>query len=355
MKKILLIEDNAEIRENIAEILSLANYDILEAEHGKAGVALAQTEKPDLIICDIMMPQLDGYGVLHLLSKNPVTAGIPFIFLTAKSEKEDFRKGMNLGADDYLIKPFDDLELLDAVEMRLKKSDILKADFQKNAAGLQEFMQEAQAVGDLNQLISQEQRISFIKKKHQLFAEGNHPNALYFLNKGRVKTYKTNEEGREYITNLYKDGDFIGYLDLLEEQAYRESAVALEDSEICIIPKEDFYSLLHTNREVANKFIKILSDNLADKEERLLQLAYNSVRKRVAEALLLVDKQYKKEPDQKQNSQVAISREDLANIVGASKETVIRTLTDFKEEKLISIVGSKITILNYDKLVRMRN
>jgi len=353
MKKILLIEDNQEIRENIAEILALANYDVLEAEHGKAGVELAKNENPDLIICDIMMPQLDGYGVLHLLSKNPATSGIPFIFLTAKSEKQDFRKGMNLGADDYLIKPFDDLELLDAVEMRLKKNDILKSEFQKNATGLQEFIQEAKEVSDLNQIISQEQKISCIKKKHQLFAEGNYPNALFFLNKGRVKTYKTNEEGREYITNLYKDGDFIGYLDLLEEQAYRESAVALEDSEVCIIPKEDFFSLLHNNREVANKFIKILSDNLADKEERLLQLAYNSVRKRVAEALLLVEKQYQQ--DTGKNFQVTISREDLANLVGASKETVIRTLSDFKDERLISIEGGKITIINSDKLARMRN
>jgi len=353
MKKILLIEDNQEIRENIAEILALANYDVLEAEHGKAGIELAKIENPDLIICDIMMPQLDGYGVLHLLSKNPATSGIPFIFLTAKSEKQDFRKGMNLGADDYLIKPFDDLELLDAVEMRLKKNDILKSEFQKNATGLQEFIQEAKEVSDLNQIISQEQKISCIKKKHQLFAEGNYPNALFFLNKGRVKTYKTNEEGREYITNLYKDGDFIGYLDLLEEQAYRESAVALEDSEVCIIPKEDFFSLLHNNREVANKFIKILSDNLADKEERLLQLAYNSVRKRVAEALLLVEKQYQQ--DIGKNFQVTISREDLANLVGASKETVIRTLSDFKDEKLISIEGGKIIITNSDKLARMRN
>src|SRR5919112_341923 len=160
MKKILLIEDNHEIRENIAEILSLADYEILEAEHGKAGVELAKNQQPDLIICDIMMPQLDGYGVLHLLSKNPETAGIPFIFLTAKSEKEDFRKGMKLGADDYLIKPFDDLELLDAVEMRLKKNEIIKAEFQKNAEGLNDFIQEAKGLQDLNNLIANERKLT---------------------------------------------------------------------------------------------------------------------------------------------------------------------------------------------------
>ncbi|KAA5548650.1 response regulator [Adhaeribacter rhizoryzae] len=351
--KILLIEDSQDIRENIAEILTLANYTVLEAENGKVGVELAKAELPDLIICDIMMPQLDGYGVLHMLSKNPATSGIPFIFLTAKSEKEDFRKGMNLGADDYLIKPFDDLELLDAIEMRLKKSQILKADFQKNAEGLNNFIQEARGLEELNKLLADERKISQVRKKQPLFAEGNYPNALFFLNKGKVKTYKTNAEGREYITSLYKAGDFIGYVDLLEDQPYRESAVALEDSEICLIPKEDFFSLLYNNRNVANKFIKILSDNLADKEERLLKLAYNSVRKRVAESLLLVEKQYQQ--DKGKNFQVTISREDLANIVGASKETVIRTLADFKDEKLIDINGGKIVILNSDKLARLRN
>ena len=353
MKKILLIEDNQEIRENIAEILTLANYEIREAAHGKIGVELAKSEKPDLIICDIMMPQLDGYGVLHLLSKNPETAGIPFIFLTAKSEKEDFRKGMNLGADDYLIKPFDDLELLDAVEMRLKKSDTLKGEFRKNAEGLQEFIQEAKGLDALNKMTADERKVSLYKKKQTLFTEGQYPQAVYFLNKGKVKTYKTNEEGREYITNLYKEGDFIGYLDLLEDKTYRESAAALEDCEVCIIYKDEFFSLLHNNRDVAHKFIRILSDNLVDKEERLLKLAYNSVRKRVAEALLLVEKQYRQQAGPQ--FQVTISREDLANIVGASKETVIRTLSDFKDEKLIDINGGKITIVKSDKLARMRN
>jgi CRP/FNR family transcriptional regulator, polysaccharide utilization system transcription regulator len=173
MKKILLIEDNTEIRENIAEILSLANYEIVEAENGKVGVDLAKKETPDLIICDIMMPQLDGYGVLHLLNKNPATSAIPFIFLTAKSEKQDFRKGMNLGADDYLIKPFDDLELLDAVEMRLKKKEILKTDFKKSAEGLQEFIQEAKGQEALNKFISKEQKISAYKRNSNYLPKGS--------------------------------------------------------------------------------------------------------------------------------------------------------------------------------------
>lgn len=116
MKRILLVEDNETVRENTAEILELANYEVLTAENGRSGVEKAQKNEIDLIICDIMMPELDGYGVLHILNKNPATASIPFIFLTAKTERADYRRGMNLGADDYLTKPFDDLELLDAVE-----------------------------------------------------------------------------------------------------------------------------------------------------------------------------------------------------------------------------------------------
>src|SRR5213592_1272010 len=124
-RSILIIDDHTDIRENIAEILSLGGYKTFTAENGKKGVETALKEKPDLIVCDIMMPELDGYGVLHLLRKNPDTKNIPFIFLTAKTERSDFRKGMEMGADDYITKPFEDIELLNAVEIRLKKLSIL--------------------------------------------------------------------------------------------------------------------------------------------------------------------------------------------------------------------------------------
>lgn len=121
MKTILVIDDNTDIRENTAEILTLAGYQTFTAENGKRGVEVAAREKPDLIVCDIMMPELDGYGVLHLLKNRPETEQIPFIFLTAKTERGDFRKGMEMGADDYITKPFDDIELLKAIEIRLKR------------------------------------------------------------------------------------------------------------------------------------------------------------------------------------------------------------------------------------------
>jgi CRP-like cAMP-binding protein len=353
MKTILIIEDNKEVRENTEEILQLASYKVITAENGKIGADLAIKNKPDLIICDIMMPELDGYGVLHILSKNTATAGIPFIFLTAKSEQEDFRKGMKLGADDYLTKPFDDMELMNAIETRLKKNDIIRSEFKQSIEGLNDFIKEAKGLDELNKILSDQKKVTQFKKKHTIFSEGNFPNAVYFINKGKVKTFKSNDQGNEYITSLHKDGDFIGYTDLLDGSDYTESAETLEDSEICVIQKDDFFALIYNNRDVANKFIKMLSNNVIEKEERLLKLAYNSVRKRVAEALIMLEKRFKKAEDKQ--FAMPISREDLSNIVGSSKETVIRTLSDFKDEKLIDIKGSNITILDANKLGKLRN
>ncbi|MBL7911560.1 MAG: response regulator [Bacteroidia bacterium] len=352
MKKILLIEDNKDVRENTAEILGLAQYNVVTAKDGKEGVELAQKEKPDLIICDIMMPVLDGHGALHLLSKNEETASIPFIFLTAKAERSDFRKGMEMGADDYLTKPFDEVELLNAIESRLKKTEILKKEFTKNMAGINDFINQAKGIDSLKKL-SEEREIRAYKKKDDIYKEGGIPKGIYFISKGKVKLVQASESGKELITELYKEGDFFGHLSLLKDEKYTSSATALEDCDIYMLPKEDFFSLIYRNAEVSKKFIEILSNSLLEKEKQLVKLAYNSVRKRVAEALVKLSDKYKKETDIKFSMNV--SREDLANIVGTATETVIRTLSDFKEEKLIEISGSTISILNYDKLINLKN
>lgn len=352
MKKILLIEDNKNMRENTAEILELSGFNVLTAQNGKEGVELAIQNKPDLIICDIMMPVLDGYGVLHMLSRNEDTVNIPFIFLTAKSERGDFRKGMEMGADDYVTKPFDDIELLNAIESRLKKSEMLKKEFTRDLNGLNEFISSARSIEDLTKL--HEARDSKVfHKKENVYMENGYPNGVYFLVKGKVKTFKIHEQGKEFITGLYKEGDFFGYPALLEESTYKDSATALEDSEICMIPKEDFFNLVFKNAEVSRKFIKMLSDNLQDKEDQLIKLAYNSVRKRVAEALVKLANRYSKETETQFS--MNLSREDLANLAGTATETTIRTLSDFKEEGLVEVKGGQITVMNYEKLATMRN
>jgi DNA-binding NarL/FixJ family response regulator len=123
MKRILVIEDDREMRRNITTVLRLEKYEPIAAENGRLGVEMAKGQKPDLILCDVMMPELDGYGVLQALRADTELALIPFIFLTAKSEKDDLRSGMNLGADDYLTKPVAKGDLLHAIEARLLRAD----------------------------------------------------------------------------------------------------------------------------------------------------------------------------------------------------------------------------------------
>ncbi len=351
-KKILLIEDNTELRENTTEMLELARYKVRAASNGKEGMEMVSAEMPDLIICDIMMPHLDGYGVLHMLGKNPETSNIPFIFLTAKTERNDFRKGMEMGADDYITKPFDDMELLNAIDSRLKKADNLKKKFERSLEGLQDFMNETGGLDTLKKL-SEDRDIHHYRKKESIYSSGGYPKGIYFVIKGKVKTFKTNEFGKEFINGLYKEGEFFGHLSLLEESKYTEEAMTLEDSEICMIPKDNFFSLIYKSADVSKKFIKMLSNDLIDKEDQLLKLAYNSVRKRVAEALVTLYNRYKK--DGEANFSISISREDLANLAGTAPETAIRMLSDLKDEKLIEIKGRLISVLDYDKLSCVKN
>ncbi len=345
MKKILIIEDNPEVRENIEEILELSGYDTDSAPDGKIGVEKALTNPPDLILCDIMMPVLDGFGTLNILSKKPATSEIPFIFLTAKSEKEDFRRGMNLGADDYVTKPFYKDELLQVIETRLKKWDRLKKQFDKTEKGLSAFIDEARGYESLKEL-SRKHKTQELNRKALLFSEGDFPRYLYFVNSGKMKLFKTNDYGKEYIISISNPGDFFGYTALIKNETYNFSVMAMEDSSVSMIPKEDFLKLLQANRDVSSRFIKMLSDNIAQKEEQLLQLAYDSIRKRVADALLLLKAKEDK-------PMLHILREDLARMVGTAKESVIRMLTEFKNEGLIDIQGGDIKIIDERKLKNM--
>jgi CRP-like cAMP-binding protein len=345
-KKILLIEDNPEVRENTQEILELAGYHVITAPNGKAGVELGQKENPELIICDIMMPELDGYGVLHILSKNAETAGIPFIFLTAKTEKTDIRKGMNLGADDYLTKPFDDTDLLNAIEARLRKFTMQQQRYEPTPEGLDIFISDAKKVLNLKDLCK-DKKIKVLKKKAELFSEGDTPSNIFFIKSGSIKVYQSHPDGKELITNVYNANDFFGFEPILEGNNYQASAVAMQDAEVITIPKHDFTTLLQSHPDVSRGFIALLCKKVAEKEKQLLNLAYNSVRQRTAEALLKV-RDLKDKHDN-----IHISREDLAKMVGTASESVIRVLSDFKDEGLIEIDGGKIKITQPGKLEKV--
>ena len=348
MKSILVIDDNADIRDNTAEILELAGYKVSTAENGKKGVDLALKEKPDVIVCDIMMPELDGYGVLHLLRKNPEAQNIPFIFLTAKTERSDFRKGMEMGADDYITKPFDDIELLNAVEVRLKKAEILNNNY-TGGQGIKEFIKDIKNSGLLTELADQYESQSY-NKKTTVYQEGKRPRFLYYILSGKIKGFKSNEYGKEYITDLFGAGDFMGYSAIIDDKNYDDSTEVLENAELLQIPKDDFLHMIYTDISIATKFIRLITQNVKEKEERLLNLAYSSLRKRVARALVEIHSKFNTGTDGKM---IIISREDIAQYVGTATESLIRTLSDFKAEKLIEIKEGKITIPDPDKLKKI--
>jgi len=353
MKKILLIEDNNDIRNNTAEILELANYKVITAENGKTGVEKAIEHSPDLIICDIMMPELDGYGVLYTVQKNKAIKNIPFIFLTAKTDRADFRKGMEQGADDYLTKPFTGTELLHAVDSRFTKIEMRKEDMIPDQEGSLRLHSASTAKDILNALIK-DRNINVYKKKQVIYSEGNHPGNLYYILRGKVKVFRTNENGKELATDLYATGDFFGYIALLEGTVYRDTALALEETELAVIPKDEFDHLVNHNMEVAQKFIRLLAKNISEKENHLLGIAYNSLRKKVADALVLLQQKYRNENDEE--FIININRESLASIAGTAKESLIRTLGDFRNEKLIDIKDNGgIIIRNPKKLELLIN
>lgn len=349
MKSILLIEDNDEIRENTAEILELSNFQVYRASDGKQGVQIALDKKPDLVVCDIMMPVLDGYAVLHMLQHNPETENIPFIFLTAKTERENWRKGMDLGADDYITKPFTGTELITAIEGRLKKAEKLKGSGELR---LEDFLSSERSEDAIRSLIA-DRPINHYRKKQLIYAEGNRPARMYHILKGKIKTYKSNEDGKSLVTDLYGPGDFLGYIALLEETNYKDSAEAMEDCELAIIPKEEFDQLLNKNPGVARNFIRLLAKNITEREESLLGIAYHSLRKKVAQAILKL--KHKLAPDSNSAIPIKISRDNLAMIAGTATESMIRTLADFRSEGLIDIRDGQILVLQEKKLSQLLN
>lgn len=348
MKRILVIEDNTEVRENLEETLELYGYQVATAEDGKIGVEKAIAHPPDLIICDVMMPRLDGFGVLNILSRKPATANIPFIFLTAKSEREDIRRGMSLGADDYITKPFYKDELLQVIETRLKKRERLQAAFDKTANGWQAFVNEARGYEALKQLSTESPSRSY-RKKDILFSEGQQVRHLLLLTRGKIKLYKTSEYGKELIISVLEPGSFIGYSDIIKDEPYQCSAAALDDEvEVQMIAKTDFQQLLYSNQDVASCLIKMLAQNVSSKEEQLLQMAYHSVRKRVAEVLMQL---YDQQPEGEQK--INMLREDLAGMVGTAKESLIRMLSEFRNDGYLQIEHGEITVLAPGKLRKL--
>lgn len=349
MKKVLLIEDDTVLRENTAELLELSHYNVITAPNGQIGVDKAKAQIPDIIICDIMMPVLNGYDVLETLSKLEDTKYIPFIFLSAKTERQDVRKGMNLGADDYITKPFFEDELISTIESRLAKAAILKdqrtSEYQQNET----HEDELKNLNDLKNFFDDNGEIFNFNKNEVIYTEGHSSNYIYLITKGAVKCYIFDENGKELTTALYKEDDLFGFTSFTENIPYKETATALKDTQVVGITKSDLSDVLEKNHKVTLELIQLLTSDLTHVKDQLLQMAYSSVHKKTASTLLKFAEKLNSRPE----DPIKISRSDLASVAGIATETLIRTMTDFKKQGLIEMEGRNIKIMDLEKLEQM--
>lgn len=268
MTKILIIEDTRDLREDLVEVLALEGYQVLGAENGLIGLDLARQHKPDLILCDIMMPELDGYGVLEALRNDSEIATIPFIFTTARSERVSMRQGMVLGADDYLIKPFMVTELLDSVKTQLRKRAELNEAAERHLASLRESIATAlphelrtplnTIMGFSEMLKSEAQRI----KPDQIYLWAEHINdasyRLYRLFENYLFYVQLQVQGSEKISRRSNEAleEFTFFVET-HAQHIAHNHQRLDDLEVTLEPVKDIFIM---EKDLA-KIVQELTDN----------------------------------------------------------------------------------------------
>ncbi len=346
MKTILLIEDDKALRENTKELLELSDFKVIVAANGRIGISLAKERMPDIIVCDIMMPEIDGYGVLQELSSNEATNQIPFIFLTAKTEHKEIRKGMDLGADDYLTKPFEEDDLLSAIASRLAKTELLARMKSEESQTIRSTNDEMRTLNELKNFFDDNGEIETFGEGQMIYREGGHSHTIYLILKGVVKCHTIDEDGKELITSLHRADDFLGLTSFVNNVAYPETATAMEAVELAGISKEKLKNILSNNRAISLEIMSLLTENLTEMKSQLLQMAYSSVRRKTAQTLL----QFAEILNKKTEEPIKISRSDLASVAGIATESLIRTLSGFKKEGLIDIEGRNIKIIELKAL-----
>ncbi|MGY8909925.1 MAG: cyclic nucleotide-binding domain-containing protein, partial [Flavobacteriales bacterium] len=291
-------------------------------------------------------PELDGYGVIEALSKNNDTKYIPFIFLSAKTERTDVRKGMDLGADDYITKPFTEEELISAIESRLAKAAILRDERNNQKESVPENEDEIKTLNDLKNFFDDNGEVFNFKKDEVIYNEGYNSNLIYLVIKGVVKSYKLDEKGKELVTALYKEDDLFGYTSFTQNIPYQETTKAIKNLELVGISKSNLTNVLANNHTVTLELLELLNDNLTGVKDQLLQMAYSSVNKKTAITILKFAEKLNTKPEEP----IKISRNDLASVAGIATETLIRTMSNFKKQGLIAIEGRNIRILDIQKL-----
>lgn len=337
--KILVVEDTTEVRENIAEILTLSGYDVETAPNGKVGIRTLDTFTPDLILCDVLMPELDGLGMLKIVSQHKVHQNIPFIFLTAKSEQVDIRKGMELGADDYIVKPFGDLALLNAIETRIKKHQRV------NTLSRDTLLSSAKLDKSFHNLLENKELRKY-GDKDVIYEHSSHPRWIYYLEEGLIKHVYTNDIGKEIILEVWKKGQLFGLEAPYMDNKYFGSAIAFGPVSVRMIKLDEFKKAIIAEPNLSDYLITTICHRKRNYAEAMGLIAYSSVRKKVASSLVFFAELY-------DSQKLAVSREDLASKATTAKETLIRALSDFKAEKLIRIEKGIIHIDDIEALRRI--
>ncbi|MCB7481031.1 response regulator [Christiangramia sediminis] len=346
MKKIFIIEDDLVLLDNTAELLELEGYQVAKASTGRKGIMGVKEFLPDLIICDIMMPEVDGYEVLEAVSLDFSTSHIPFIFISAKTEYVDIRKGMQMGADDYLTKPFEEEDLLKAIKSRITKSESLTKIFSEKRNSTTENGNSVRNLSELKNFFEMRGEILNYNESELVYSEGEHTNRIYLILKGVVKSFKINKAGKELTTALHKKDEFLGLTSFIENNAYHESAVVVQPVELAAISKNILKEILNNNQHVCFEFMDLMNKNILEVHEQLLHLVYSSVYSKTAQTLIDFSTTLSKNPTQA----FKIRRSDLASAAGIATESLIRTLSSFRKDGLIEIEGHSIKILDLNGL-----
>jgi DNA-binding response OmpR family regulator len=337
MYKILIIEDDGLFSKSAEEILRLSDYEVLVAADGRNGVKKAIELIPDLILCDIQLPDLDGFGVLKAIRNSDRLRKTLFIFMSGIPQHQDFRRAMDSGADDFLLKPFTGTELLMSVSSRLQRLEQLSES-------------DSPLLDDDNLPINFQDRLAVryplthFKKNAQVFHSGQNIHFLIFLVEGILRCSRFDHSGKELTVAIYSPGQFVGLTEWLQGLQFQDDGHALTDLVFISVPVADFKFEILRARGVSTLLTRQLATELRNQNELLLNLAYQDLRGKVAYAFLRLHGVMQNQMDPKQS--LPITRVILATIAGIAKESAVRTVLDFIEEGLLEETSEGFRILD---------
>lgn len=344
MKKILVVEDNESFRRNTIEILSLSGFELAGSANGKAAIQTALEFLPDLILCDIDLPGLDGFGVLAILRKSKSLKNVLFIFMTGIPENQDFRKAMNLGADDFIRKPFTGAELLRIINTRF---DRLSDFIAKNGFDDQGSLTDQSNHSEIYPLFSR-QPATLLKKGDQLYRAGQQISFIPYMLEGRVRTTYTDYNGKELTTEIVNPGQFVGIANFITRTTWSEDAYAMEEVLVNFIPGTNLKKAIEENHRINQNIQRQLAQALCIKKEELFINAYQNLRGKIA--LVFLNLEVSAWSEELEEIRFKITRNIIATIAGVAKESAVRTIIDFIDEGLIEESRKGFRILNHSKL-----